>query len=594
MSRNPEIFDGAKAACVFSGILMSVLFTVLAVRLKAIQLESSANAADSMRSQSTRRVQTEAPRGRILDRNGTVLACNRKSFSITVDAMPYRRKTSQETVAAMAAAITNAGAVAGLEVSATPREIERHVRCNLARPFVAWRDVDARTVARISEHSCELAGFSVEEGAERYYPLGDTAFHLVGYVGRDTPSPDSGDEKFNFSDKEMRGRSGLEYYYDAYLKGVPGEKDVTVDARGFARGERTVVEAKSGVDLVLNLDVSIQKAAQSALEGCTGACVVMDPRDGAVLAAASSPRCDLNAFVPVLYKSRYEIWRGDPAKPLLDRAFAGVYAPGSTFKPLTALAAIASGADAKAKYECIGAYRMGEFKIRCSRTWGHGSMDLESALRDSCNPYFCEMGVKAGVETLSRTARAFGLGAKTGVDAPSDAAGIVPDPVWKSENRGEMWYAGDLAQMSIGQGMLVASPLQMARVACAIGTGFLVTPRCKAGLAAERRPLPFSQAGMDAVRSGMKKVVESGTGRLGAEDVAADVIGKTGTAEVGYGASRRKNAWFIAFAKGSSASRADARDAMVAVAMVVENGESGGGTAAPKVCKVLKAVFNES
>ena len=214
---------------------------------------------------------------------------------------------------------------------------------------------------------------------------------------------------------------------------------------------------------------------------------------------------------------------------------------------------------------------------------------MRHALMKSCNPYFCHLGMTIGTNALVRTARAFGLGEKTGVDFGVDMAGTVPDGCWKQRMYGERWFPGDLAQMSIGQGMLLVSPLQMARVAGAIGTGSLVTPHLKLGGSPERRPLPFEEWQLKVVREGMRMVVAGdgesrGTGWRGGEGVPVAVSGKTGTAEIGRGATRRKNTWFIAYAP-SEAPR-------VAVALVVENGESGGSTAAPRVCEILMRAFD--
>lgn len=584
-----------RGACIVAAVAMLALFFVLAVRLKAIQIDSAATANDSMRRQSTRRVQTEGERGRILDRNGVVLADNRPSLSICIDATPYKKNSWTRTAEAMAEAISNAVATVGRETPVGIKTISRHINQSLSQPLVVWRDVDDETLARFAEHESDLPGFSIKEDAERVYPQGSIAAHLLGYVGRDRPEATAGDEKFNFVDLEMRGRSGLEFYYDNYLKGVPGEMDVIVDARGFARGGVVLAEPEKGLDLVLELDVRIQAVAEAQLEGVKGACVVMDARNGGIMAMASSPKFDPNECVPIMRKSLYDSLSSDPGKPLLNRAVAGGYAPGSTFKPVTAIAGMEAGIGSHAEYVCTGSFRIGEkFRIRCSRTWGHGPTDIRNGLRDSCNPFFCNLGMTAGTNALFAAAHAFGLGEKTGIDYPSDFAGVVPDGAWKKLHYGEPWYPGDLAQMSIGQGMLMVTPLQMARVAGAIGTGRLVTPRCKAGEAVQARMLPYTKAEFDVVREGMRRVVDGGTGKRGAEGVAADVIGKTGTAEVGQGASRRKNTWFIAYAKGNGMSRPGARDAEVAIAMVVENGESGGGTTAPRVCEILKAVYNES
>jgi penicillin-binding protein 2 len=208
---------------------------------------------------------------------------------------------------------------------------------------------------------------------------------------------------------------------------------------------------------------------------------------------------------------------------------------------------------------------------------------MRHAIRESCNPYFCNLATEIGTNAIIATAGKFGLGKKTGIDLGVDMAGTVPDGEWKMRMYGERWFPGDLPQMAIGQGMLLVSPLQMARVAGAIGTGYLVTPRIKLDIPVRREALPFTGRQLGVVRDGMRMVVDGGTGRRGGENVAVKVSGKTGTAEIGKGATRRKNAWFIAYAPSDGPT--------AAVALLVENGETGGGTAAPRVRNILAAMF---
>ena len=398
----------------------------------------------------------------------------------------------------------------------------------------------------------------------------------------------TGDENFSYFSPEMRGRSGLEAHYDGFLRGVPGERKLLVDARGFAIREWTVVASRPGPDLLTTVDMRVQREVERQLRGEKGACAVIDPRNGEVLALASAPGFDPNAFVPSLRPDVYASYVDDPAKPLLNRASGGTYAPGSTFKPVVALAALSNGIAPDDAYECTGSFECGEMVLRCMSRWGHGPLDLRHALMKSCNPFFCNLGMTVGIGAFCAAARAFGLGERTGLDLGVDAAGVVPDAEWKMHKYGERWYPGDLAQMSIGQGMLLVTPLQMARVAGAIGTGRLVTPHLRLDAPSASRALPFSEEWLQEVREGMSMVVNGedgarGTGWRGGDGVAVEVSGKTGTAEIGTGANRRKNAWFIAYAPS--------REPTAAVALVIENGESGGGTAAPKVCEILKSIF---
>ena len=582
--RRDESIVSDLSCWVVAGIFVVGLL-VLAVNLREVQVTDAADYNYANARQSIRRVQTDGRRGRILDRNGVALAENRKAVSIVCDVVAYQRRTWEETVVEVRSAIGRVAQVVGRESPVTDRAIRRHLNQTLAMPLVVWRDIDFAMLAKFAEHEREFPGFRLRETEVRVYPHGRLAAHLLGYVGRDRGESESGDEKFNFYYPEMRGRSGLEVYYDSFLRGVPGERNLLVDARGFAIREWTVVAAQVGPDLRLTLDVGVQEAVERELKGCRGACVVMDPRNGDILAMASSPAFDPNAFVPSLPQELYARYADDPAKPLLNRASGGAYAPGSTFKPITALAGLSAGTAPDEEYDCSGVFVFGGMHLHCARRWGHGPLDMPHALRESCNAYFCHLGATVGTNAIICAAQAFGLGSKTGLDLGVDMAGTVPNGEWKRRVYNEPWYPGDLPQMAIGQGMLLVSPLQMARVAAAIGTGYLVVPHLKLDLVSERKPLPFTAQQLNVVRDGMRMVVDGGTGRRGGSDLAVPVSGKTGTAEVGARERRRKNTWFIAYAPSQMPT--------VAVAMVIENGESGGGTTAPKVRNVLAKVFGE-
>lgn len=582
MNRDESIVSDLSCWATMAGFIIGLV--VLAVHLKGVQVDAAPDYNYEKSRQSIRRVQTAGGRGRILDRRGRVLADNRRCISIVCNAAAYQKKTWDATTEAVLGAINEIGAVIGRPTHLTERAVRRHVNQSLAIPLVAWRDVTDEELARFSERQRRYPGFSVSESEERIYPFGSLASHLIGYVGRDRGSGDAGDERFNFREMELYGRSGLELYYNGFLRGVPGEKKLLVDARGFTEREWTVSESRRGPDLVLALDADIQRVAEEQLKGQRGACVVMDPRDGSILAFASSPAYDLNDFVPTLSQEVYDRYLNDPNKPLLNRASGGAYAPGSTFKPITALAGLSLGYPDDHQYDCSGAFELGDMTLHCARRWGHGPISVRNALKVSCNTFFCNLGCDIGTNALFTAARAFGLGSKTGIDFTDDRAGVVPDDDWKRKTYGERWYPGDLAQMSIGQGMLLASPLQMAVVAGALGTGYVVTPHIKSGEVSAKRPLPFNKPSLDIVREGLRMVVTGGSGERGGEGVEVSVSGKTGTAEFGPMSRRRKNTWFIAYAP-SDAPRA-------AVALIIEDGESGGGTAAPRVAQILKRIFN--
>ncbi len=582
-------FDGetlvADVSCIVLGALFAIALAVLAARLKEVQVQDTADYRYAYSRQAVRRVQLAGARGRILARGGEVLAGNRMSVSIVCDAAAFQEKTWNATVERIGKAIDAVAEVTRKPSPLDTDDIRRHVNRSLAMPLYVWRDVDHETLARFAENEELFEGFEAVVSEERHYPYGSVAAHLVGYVGRDRADAVAGDEKFNFFNPEMRGRAGVEHYYDSFLKGVPGESKLLVDARGFAIEETIVVEPRPGPDLTLTIDMRAQLAAEKELRGEKGACVVMDPRSGEVLAMVSAPGYDLNSFVPGITHDLYDRYMSDIGKPLLNRAAGGLYAPGSIFKPVVALAGLKLGYPPDETCECTGVYILGKMRIRCASRWGHGAVDMRSAIMKSCNPYFCNLGMDIGTNAIVSAAYELGLGAKTGIDFGLDSAGVIPDADWKMRTYGEKWFMGDLAQMSIGQGMLLVSPLQMARMAGAIGTGYLVTPKLLPGTGTERRKIGFSRRSLDVVRDGMRLVVTGGTGRRAGRGLAVDLCGKTGTAEIGKGETRRKNTWFIAYAP--------AREPSVAIAMLVENGDSGGGTAAPKARNVLAALFGE-
>lgn len=589
-----------KSELSFAGILSFAIlgtvflfgFLILAVRLKDEQVDFTSLHRSDMQAQSFRRIQTVGMRGRILDRNGIALAENVPVVNVAVNPEAYKaRKRGETTLANLTAAIEAMSKVIGRTPSVSEADIRTHLRQELARPLVVWNNLTDAEIARFSEHERDWEGFEATVHYSRRYPFAALAAHVLGRVGRDRLPSDAGDMKMNFVDKEMCGRDGVELQYDAYLRGMPGEDRVYVDARGYAQSRVTVVPPQNGYDLKLTIDASLQRAAEKELAGCSGAFVAIDPRDGSVRAMASAPSFNPNECVPIFPKKVYERYRDDPLKPLLNRATSGAYAPGSTYKLVTALAALKTGQSSQDALECIGYYELSGMKIRCGRTWGHGEMDLPNALKESCNPYFCIVGVRAGTNAMQWASREVGLGRKTGIDYPSEAPGIIPDAAVKARlNPGIRWNAADLAQMSIGQGLLLVTPLQMALAVGAIGSGSLAVPRLAAMGDVSAAPIDVPEEHLAAVREGMRRVVQRGTGRKGGEGVEANVLGKTGTAEVGSKSNRRKNTWFVAYCTPTASSR---RKDPLALAIVVENGESGGSTAAPKVAAILKSYYGE-
>ena len=598
-------FSLALGALFFFGVL------VLGISLFRLQVLNVADIVEIQVNQKTRRVCVPGMRGRILDCRGRVLAECRPSHCIRCDLEDFQRRGAiSNTVAAVDAALDRLADMLHRPRQVTSAQIARHVNGSSAVPLTVWQDLDDEAFARFCEHAADYPGFEDFTDAERVYPYGELAAHVLGYIGRSEPEGQE-DAPVYYSEKEMRGREGVERFYNSYLSSAPGERRVVVDARGYRARvpENTAdgdVPPTNGPDLTLTLDAAIQLSVERELRGVTGAAVVLDPRNGAVLAMASAPTFNPNSCVPRLSGEVYATLTNAPAKRGQNRALSEAYAPGSTFKPITALAALATAWMPEDEYDCQGVYRLGNLRLHCWDRYGHGPMNVRGALEQSCNTFFCNLGTAVGSNAVISAARAFGLGQKTNIDLGGETAGVVPDDAWKRGTYNEPWFPGDTCQMCIGQGMLLVTPLQMAMVAATLANRgrvyrpFLHARSDDVQTGTIVRTIPFSEESIDLVRHGMKDVVDTGTGRsilVRAETSArtgrrtryrlnVDCAGKTGTAEIGRGATKRKNTWIIAFAPFENPT--------VAIAMIVERGESGGKTVAPRVHNVLAGIFGES
>ncbi|MDD6029389.1 MAG: penicillin-binding protein 2 [Kiritimatiellae bacterium] len=590
---------------------------VLASALFRLQVLNTADFREDQAVQTKRRVRTPGMRGRILDCKGRVLADCRPSHGIRCNLEEFQRRgAASNTAAAVDLAVDRLSRAIDLPRQITSAQIARHLRTASAVSLVAWQDLDDRSFARFCEHANEFPGFEDFTEVERVYPNGSLAAHVLGYTGRGELEGFEDDPVY-FSGKEIKGREGVERFHNGFLTGVPGEATVWVDARGFqlTRERKDLIEddrdgdipPSPGLDLTLTLDLDLQRAREDALQDVTGAGVVLDPQSGAVLAMASAPTFNPNDCIPRLSSAVYASLTNAPMKRGQNRAVSEAYAPGSTFKPITALAALKYGWLPDDEYDCRGVYRLGNLRLHCWDRFGHGPIAVRQALEQSCNTFFCNLGSAVGTNAVLEAARAFGLGAPTGIDIGGETPGVLPDDAWKRRAYNEPWYPGDTCQMSIGQGMLLVTPLQMAVVAATLANGgrvyrpFLHARPEGDGPVKPVGTLPFPAADIELVRLGMKDVADKGTGRrilLRQEPPApgtyrrrsfrlnVDGAGKTGTAEIGRGETKRKNTWVIAFAPYENPT--------VALAIIVERGESGGSTVAPRVHSVLASIFGET
>lgn len=595
-ARIPPDWEIARLRILFAGMMGA--FAIILATLWKVQVAHGEQYRENLARQSVRRVRIPGPRGLIFDRQGRPLAENRPSYGIALyleELRPSGRRRT--TVQEVERTLTELTEVLGSPPQVTTQDLRTHIKRRLPLPFVAWRDLPEDAVARWAERGAAMPGVDIYPEPVRVYPAGRSACHVLGYVGRAEIDPEA-DEPYHFYLSEMAGASGIEKAYDAQLRGQAGGRLVRVDAAGFRYQDLGGTEPKPGIDLKLTIDLDLQLAAEAALDGAPGALVALDPRTGEVLAMASTPAYDPNGFVPAIPSNLWAALRNDPLTPLLNRAAAGTYAPGSTFKPLVAIAAMKAGkASASTRHTCPGYFQLGRARFRCWDTLGHDSIDLSHAIRYSCNVYFFHLGLDSGPEAIAAVARAVGLGARTGIDLDYESPGIVPDPAWKRRAWHDAWRDGDTCNYAIGQGPIAATPLQMAGLAAAVANGgrrvhprLLLATRAHGAESFAAEPvtppdlLGWDPAAVRIVREGMRDVVmaEDGTGRR--LRVAGFMLaGKTGTAEYGRKEEGKKRGWMIAFGPFEAP--------RLAVAMVVEDAVSGGMTVAPRLQQFFAAAL---
>jgi penicillin-binding protein 2 len=584
--RGQKLTDGWRLAVLAFFFLVCTVWLVKA--LHRVQVVKNATLTRYQMRQSIRRVQVPGARGRIYDRNGVCLADNRPSYCIAYYVEELRKPGKwTRTIDEVDADIDRLAGVLGLPRDITRQSVERHVRQSLPMPLLAWRDVGEEVVARWAEEIGSFPGVDIYVQPERHYPHNGTAAHVLGYVKRDKPKSLPG-QKIHFYLPEMIGRSGIEQQYNDRMTGVCGGRLIRVDARGYKHSVWEGSPAADGEDIVTTLDIGVQSALEKALAGGRGAGVVVDPRNGDVLALASAPGFNLNDFVPAPSHAFWNSLNSDEERPLFNRALQGTYAPGSTFKPVTALAALSAGKINSAEVmHCSGVYTLGTMRLRCWNTYGHGEIALRKAIEQSCNVFFCEIAHRTGYDAIRDVAAAMGLGVATGIDLPYEAAGLLPTDEWKRRHMRDPWRPGDTCQIAIGQGMLLTTPLQMAvSTAVLANGGRLYRPRLVSGGREGEliRDIALPREMMNLVRDGMHDVAALGTGRR-ARIRGTEVAAKTGTAEYKSAGVLKKNTWMTAFAPFENPT--------VAIAMVVEDGMSGGYTVAPLVHDVLVAIFGE-
>lgn len=589
------------------GVITIIVFGVLLSRLWFLQVLSGQEYALLAENNRARLVSVEAPRGIIYDRAGRVLVDNRPSPAVTL--VPEVAERRPQVVKDLAEAL-----------EMTPDEVlsaVREKRADPLKPRVIKEDVDEETLAYIAEHQTDFPGVRIEVQARRNYPHGELGAHVLGYLG-EISEEEMDSEADGYELGDLIGKAGVEKTYENVLRGDKGFRRIEVNAEGEPQKVLSVKEPRPGQNLRLNIDLEIQKAAQESLERAilatrkdgyrnaeAAAAVVLDPQNGEVLALASFPLYEPLSFVGGISETEWKMLNSkDASFPLYNRAISA-YPPGSTFKPLVAVAGVAEDIiSPRTVFDCKGTwYGLGRRWPKSDwKRSGHGRVNLREAIVESCDIYFYNLGhrfYKEPGEGLQSWSRKFGLGATTEVDLPTEARGRVPTQAWKKEFNKERdpenvsWYPGDTVNLAIGQGDMLVTPLQLARAYGAIANGgVLWQPRVAQArlggdnvvdefLPQKQSELQVSKDLLKRLRGYMREVVTSGTARGVFAGLPASVAGKTGTAEV---QGKDDYAWFVGFAPVDEPE-------YVAV-VLVEQGGHGGSVAAPAVRGILSQIYD--
>ncbi|MEW6304412.1 MAG: penicillin-binding protein 2 [Verrucomicrobiota bacterium] len=609
--------------CVLAGV------GILIAGLWYVQIVSYQRYEESLRTQSLRTVRLPGVRGKILDRNGNVLAENRPGYNVNVyleELRPYfqseyleakkrlKAKTlAERTTAGKVARYTvvsnlvySVGGVVRVPLTLQDTNFHKHFNERIWLPLPVMQNLAPEQVARFAESAANLPGVDLEVQSVRYYPHKTTAAHILGYLTAYEPSEDEEELRYNYRLPEFQGKVGVEATFDEELRGSPGAKNMLVNNLGYRQSESLIEPAQPGRNIVLTIDLEVQKAAEKALAGAKadahGAVVVLDVNTGDIIALASAPTFDPNVFVPRITPDEYSKLNDPATKPMFNRASFGVYQPGSIFKIVVGLAALERGTlRPHDKFTSTGYYQLTPRSRPINDTAPAGIYDFERAFYLSSNSYFIEHGLRSGLDSILAMGKRFCLGEKTGIPTRQDLAGYFAEPGTDRKYLGGPWLAGDTANLCIGQGEIMVTPLQMAVMTAAVANGGKVLrPRLVdrlepadpySGEAVIRLPpaevrseLGVSPRNLQIVRDAMLADVEhsDGSGRPAHVD-GFRVCGKTGTAENKIGNTlQHKTTWFASYGPYEKP--------RYAVLVMVERGVSGGKTCAPVAKKIYEAL----
>jgi penicillin-binding protein 2 len=592
MRRAPDPRDTGRTRVMVVGAVVMAAFVVLVGQLWYLQVLEGGHFLEASNKNRIRIRPIAAPRGILFDRNGVPLVDNRPAFTLSLIPRELPRDEPGRN-----AVLGRVAALLRLPYQELADSIAR-VSADSFLPVRVRRGLSLEDMAKVEEWKLELPGVIVEVEPQRTYPSSRFAAHLLGYVRE---ASDEQLKRGNYRRGDMVGQSGLERWLDEHLRGRDGGQRIEVDVMG--RPVRLIknTDPNPGAQVITTIDRRVQEAAEQAMEGKAGAVVVMDPRSGDILALVSTPAFEIDQFTGSIDRAAWLRVIQNPDHPLLNRTIQTQYAPGSVFKIVVAAAGLQEGAITPVdQVHCDGQFHLGSWTFKDWKEGGHGSVNLHRALAQSCNVYFYQAGLKIGGSAIVKYARAFGLGQPTGIKLGGEKPGLLPRPRLRRGKGG--FQGGDVVNMSIGQGQLLVTPMQVATLMSAVANGgVLWKPRLVQRVERPGEPPLLAQdqqlvignvdlapAAWAVLRQGLWAVVNDGGTGSGARIPGLDVAGKTGTAQMIANSKAERgedHAWFASFAP--------ARDPEVVVVVLVERGGKGGQVAAPIARKILNAIFFE-
>lgn len=593
--REQNFSETVKGRILIFTILIVTSFLFLIFRLWYLQIIKSDELKLLAENNRVRTIPLKAYRGKIFDRKNKEIINSRPFFNLLLTPEDVKEPDRILSIIASRFKIDMDRIKMEIKNSHTPFQ-----------PVTLKRNLSREEVAFIEEHRIDLPGVFLDIEPARNYVHEEAASHIFGYVGEITKLQLDNLRNSDYRLGDLIGQYGIEKRYESTLKGKRGSKNVEVDAVGRELKVLREVKPDFGYNLYLTIDIELQKEAEGLFEGKNGALVAMDPRDGSILAMVSKPSFNPNFFAGGVSKEYWSSLTADNYKPLQNRAIQGQYPPGSVFKIITATAGLEEGVITPATIiNCPGFFKLGKKTYRCWKKSGHGKMDLQNALIQSCDVFFYTVGFRLGVDRLSQYAYSSGLGNSTDIDLEGEKTGLIPTSDWKEKAKGEPWIAGETLSVSIGQSFNLVTPIQLANMISAVANGGTIfKPRIVNKIETEsgindvkpeiKGKLAATQKTLDIIRDSLRGVVSDarGTGRAAAISGIV-VAGKTGTAQVikmkesedkadeDLPYEFRDHAWFVAFAPYENPT--------IAVAVLVEHGGHGGSAAAPIAGRLIKS-----